>query len=467
MCVTIDDLVRGMPIYPWDIKIVNGEKMYFNRETDEITLKKPPDLLPKNPEKTLDGRLEVPHPPFSSQDILNNKNIAEIILKRFENNICPIACLSDKEKDNKIILSNTEEKVNKIISKFKGKSPDWGQKMYLSVYDFNRKNKRGGKDGTINVEKNMISKLRSKLEPELNKYGMTWREALPIIEMIGNIERFRKIEDEIIKNKMKNKNIKKESSDNKSNKPVIRTSRKELDGGGKTKQSKQKKKEKQVCPEPVKKFAQDIIHGGPGGWGTWGICRVCEDKKNNPHILYTFDDAIKHITTAGHRKNFIKNNSKAIKSTVETTKKTLDKKTLTIIKEDRLTDIYKKKGIFGLLTEAKENKIKEEEIKKYKNDKDKLIEIILANDKSKIYKCPFCSYIEKYSEPFLILQHCNLCPNKENKKQNNHKKGLPKKEEEKISLTKKREIEMKEKDCLLYTSPSPRDATLSRMPSSA
>ena len=30
--------------------------MYFNRETDEITLKKPPDLLPKNPEKTLDGK---------------------------------------------------------------------------------------------------------------------------------------------------------------------------------------------------------------------------------------------------------------------------------------------------------------------------------------------------------------------------------------------------------------------------
>ena len=30
-----------------------------------------------------------------------------------------------------------------------------------------------------------------------------------------------------------------------------------------------------------------------------------------------------------------------------------------------------------------------------------------------------------------------------------------------------REAEVREKTCLLYTSPSPRDATLSRMPSSA
>ena len=40
-------------------------------------------------------------------------------------------------------------------------------------------------------------------------------------------------------------------------------------------------------------------------------------------------------------------------------------------------------------------------------------------------------------------------------------------EEEKEEEEKEKEEEEEEENCLLYTSPSPRDATLSRMPSSA
>ena len=73
------------------------------------------------------------------------------------------------------------------------------------------------------------------------------------------------------------------------------------------------------------------------------------------------------------------------------------------------------------------------------------------------------------AQAYALLKKRQEEQKQELEKQEEQKQELEKQEEQKQELEKQEEQkqELEKQDCLLYTSPSPRDRTRSRMPSSA